>query len=546
MKLSASCVAVVLMMALLATASLVRAEEKADAEAEPATILKGRPDVPSGELLGPVYESQSAGIAFRPPADAKQIKRGGVPDEVVQYVNEDEDFIFKVSRLTFKDPGLPLTSAKDQFGRAQQGILEHTLEQLKRTVGDAEVLRQDVTNIGDWDVGMLVMRFAIGTKDHLMQQAIVRGNNQLYYVLELISPGAKPRTPLDQENPKERAAVDMFTKILESVRLLDQGKLKEEQDQRLFRTRALYANLTETRLKKVLLPEQWRRIIRNGKDIGYMYIVEEKEKQSDTGGGVVQVIPGVLIGIRSRTYPDQEEPALQVDAESWMFSSFDRKHEDWSSVAIIDPHDPKEKKEKTHVSEFGSSDRQISRVLDENLQVGEKDDPKQPPVRQAEAYSLSVQHMGKSASRQPLTRELPPFYLPQAIGHLLPRLFPLREPKGYLFATYVGDRREVMLRYIDVKPEREATIDGKKVRAVPVEDRLGLEGSVTTHYMDPEGEYLGSINEETKVSILPTDAATLQQLWKEADLTRPGKIEQSAVEEVKEQKAPAKKSRGPK
>src|SRR5688572_1453695 len=101
--------------------SLVQADED-DAPAPP-TILKGRPDAESSDqLLGPVYESQSAGISFRPPADATQIKRGGVPDEVVQYVNEDENLALKVSRFVFSQP-LPLTTHKDQFGREKPGML---------------------------------------------------------------------------------------------------------------------------------------------------------------------------------------------------------------------------------------------------------------------------------------------------------------------------------------------------------------------------------------------------------------------------------------
>ena len=59
----------------------------------PPPVLEGRPDAePSqtgapGAGLGPVFESQSAGIAFRAPADCKQIRRPGA-DEVIQYVND--------------------------------------------------------------------------------------------------------------------------------------------------------------------------------------------------------------------------------------------------------------------------------------------------------------------------------------------------------------------------------------------------------------------------------------------------------------------------
>jgi hypothetical protein len=51
---------------------------------------------------------------------------------------------------------------------------------------------------------------------------------------------------------------------------------------------------------------------------------------------------------------------------------------------------------------------------------------------------------------------------------------------------------------------------------------LGLEGSATIHYIDPAtNKYLGSVNNDSKITILPTDAETLQTKWANADLTRP-------------------------
>lgn len=94
-----------------------------------------------------------------------------------------------------------------------------------------------------------------------------------------------------------------------------------------------------------------------------------------------------------------------------------------------------------------------------------------------------------------------------------------------MFATYVSDQKEVIRRYVDVGKEGEYILAGKNIHAIPVRDRVGLEGSVTTHYVTPEGEYLGSINLDSKVTLLPTDAPTLQKMWKDVNLTRPGDVE---------------------
>jgi hypothetical protein len=247
------------------------------------------------------------------------------------------------------------------------------------------------------------------------------------------------------------------------------------------------------------------RLLQDGKDVGYMCIFEEIESK----GGVDRV----KIGIRSRSFPDANTIA---DGETWYIVNVDRRHEDWSNLIWV--QDRKTNKGK-QIVEIGSSDRRTTRQADTSGQIvlGDAKDPKQPPVRTFDTYELNVQ-----TPAEPVKRSLPPFYMPQALGHLLPRLLPTREPKTYLFATYVSDRREVMMRYVDVGTEQETTIGRQRVRAVPVTDRLGLEGSATIHYIDPStSRYLGSTNTDSKITILPTDAETLQQKWQNADLTRP-------------------------
>jgi hypothetical protein len=119
--------------------------------------------------------------------------------------------------------------------------------------------------------------------------------------------------------------------------------------------------------------------------------------------------------------------------------------------------------------------------------------------------------------------------MPQALGVILPQLLPHKEPKTYMIASYVSDAREVMLRYIDVLPEQEVTLVGRRVRAIPIRDRVGLEGSVWTHYVNNRGQYMGSDNKDTKTAILVSSEETLKRLWKDADLRRPEDINRDAA-----------------
>lgn len=472
----------------------------------PVLAFAEPPSAPVPDVrLAPYFEHPLAGIALRPPEGSKEIVRAGNPDDIVTFVHEARRWTLKVSRARFSQP-VPLTSS----GPGQSGLLEVMTAKLKEAPS-AEVLRSDVTNVKPGqapDTAMIAVRFIRNSSELLAQQAVIQAfptSQQVYYVVELESPGSKPGTGPDRASPEEREAVAAFTAVLDSVKILDRRDVREEQDERLIRTRGLMVNWTPARVRKSLTSERWLRLIHDGKDIGYSYVVEE---ESEKGGKA-----GVTIGVRSRTMP---QPGVQVDAESLQFVSFDRRLEEWSNVSQETSPDSKEPRQ---AIEIGSSVLEERRVLDPDVIPGEGKDQNQPGVRKQNDYKLTVTYSARAAA--PVQRDLPPFYLPQAFAHLLPRLVPLNEPKTYLFASYVNERREVMMRYVDVLPEAEVTLAGRKVRAVTISERVGLQGPPTLHYMTRDGEYLGSVNEAAKVMILPTDAATLTTKWADANLSRP-------------------------
>ena len=464
--------------------------------------LQARPDAEGEELLGGNYTNPFAGIAFRTPANCKQVKPD--PSEIVRFVNEARNWELVAIRSSSTQP-LPLSGAAEK----KMGLLEVLAARVKQTNPGIDIVRQDTVDLGENKAGLLVGRYAKGATYYLVQQAAIQANDQLYYLLTMTSPASKAEKGAESGDPAEKAAVDAFKQMLDTVKLLDRSVIKDDQNERLFRTRAFFVNINARKLREVIIPEQWMRLRREGKDIGYTYIVEEP----DNAGGS----DGVKIGIRSRSYPDAKS---QVDGETWFYVTGDRRHENWSNLVWIQNL---AQHTSDQMTEVGSSDRRITRSADESdlIAKGDSNDPNQPKVRVSDVYTLNVQSVGKSAALAPINRSLPPFYLPQAVGHLLPRLLPRREAKTFLFATYVSERREVMMRYVDVGTEQQVELEGQRVTAVPISDRIGLEGSVTIHYVSPEGKYLGSVNKDSKITVLPTDAATLQKMWANADLSRP-------------------------
>jgi hypothetical protein len=495
--------------------------------AVPSAILNGRPEPaeqPGGALLGQVFESPSGGIALRPPADTRPLREIG-KDEIVQFQNTDGSWKLAVTRQTFTKP-TALTSGPDELGKVRPGLLQNTVELIRKENLGCQVLRQNLTNLGNNDAAIIIYRYRRNAKDLLTQTALIQANDQLYYVVSLTAPARKVNDD-KVEDPGERLAADTFRAVLDSVKLLDRRAIKDDQDQRLFRTRALFYNLTARKLSSAIIPQQWRRILKETpqgmRDIGYQYIVERPDRKSNADG--------ISVGIRTRLTPEIDKagnvkPFPREDSESWMFTEMDRHHEDWTKqTAIDDDGKPKtSQKPWRKLTEFGSSDVRTSRILVANAndkehpenqyKKGEIGDPTQPWVDTRSDYRLTVQYAGSKGELDPVNRSLPPFYLPQALTTMLPRLLPPNEQKTYMVATYISDAHEVMLRYYEVGAEQDVLIGGKRVRAVPITDHVGLEGTVTTHYVDARGQWLGSYNKQTKILMLPSDEQSLAVAWK--------------------------------
>jgi hypothetical protein len=107
------------------------------------------------------------------------------------------------------------------------------------------------------------------------------------------------------------------------------------------------------------------------------------------------------------------------------------------------------------------------------------------------------------------------------MSHLLVRMLPVGHPNRFMFAVYVPDTREVVTRYVDVKELQKVEFNGESMRVVPIEDRIGLEGSVTRHYLGQTGQWVGSENKETGLMMLPSSEPVLLNIWKDAILTAP-------------------------
>ena len=216
--------AIVLLAALLAG--------RAIAQSTPGlSILKGRPDnADATALTGPVFDDPVQGISLHPPAGADTVQENLAPGDIVQFVNHDSGWVLKVSRAVLPKP-IPLATPKS-------GLLDLTAQQFKAANPSAEILRQQVEHADKTDYGVLIARYTLSNQLRLMQQAMFRATDEVYYVLTMTSP-ATPGAGADSPLSDQQRAQHTFAAVIGSVQLIDRTKIKEDQDQRLFRTRAL-------------------------------------------------------------------------------------------------------------------------------------------------------------------------------------------------------------------------------------------------------------------------------------------------------------------
>jgi hypothetical protein len=510
----------------------------------PATQPATAPAAAVPTELGKVFRSRIAGIEFKPPAGGTLI-RDLNSAEIVRFVYPDCGWDLRLKSVTTHSP-LPLTAPNDG------GIVEITAAQLASSGQSTQVLRQTVIERSEKKMGLVEARCGTATGKSFTQQAIIPDSDQHYLVLQMISPctAGLADGALD---PAEMSAREMFGRLLYSVNLLDRDSLLQEQRMRSYKTRELYLQMDKRKITSVLLAQQLMRVLRDGKDVGFIQINERLATHNHNDGVEVIVrsrvqadppkavdqtagpgaspdnlpkinLPGT-IGPASPALADVK-PAGPVNlfSNATYFVTFDREHEDWTNTTQVD--------DRVAAQMIESANSDVSAIVDprlaQHLQAHDRK-PEGPDVMPEQAaglnkqndtpispvvprYILNIDHSRGRRQDKPIDIPLPVDYLPQALGQMLPRLLSTDEA-GYMFSYYVSAEQKLMRRYVDVLPMREVELDGKTVLAVPIVDRIGVDGIATTQYVTRDGIWVGSVNEESKITVLPSDEQALTQIW---------------------------------
>ncbi len=494
--------------------------------------------LPADAELGKLFRSRIAGIEFNPPAGGGII-RDLNSGEIVRFTYADSGWDVRAKTIPLHTP-LKLSDGGDG------GVLELMAGQLLASNPSAKILRREVIQVNGQSVGLIEAKYNVGPDCVFTQQAIFADNYEqfLHYLLVQMTSRCDSKPVVNGRlDPLETDARRMFEKVLPTVKVLDRKDLADEQRKRYYDTKMLMIGLDKKRILTAIQPLRLMRIVRDGKDIGFIQVNERLANHSGNSGVEVIVrsrvqsevpkpgaanpaanavapaggivLPGTVLptGPAANAGDTKNAGPSNVFTSSTFFATFDRAHEDWTSITQVDDQVATQLVESANTDLTSHIDRQKAIAAErEVLKPGEA-----PPDVTVPDYILNIQYSHGRRQDKPADIRLLPDYLPQATAQMLPQLL-ANEPGRYMFSFYVSGEQKVLRRYIDVEQPREVTIDGTTVRAVPISDRIGVDGIPTIHYVSPAGDWLGSVNEDQKLSVLPSDENALTAIWSKQPL----------------------------
>ena len=500
----------------------------------PQSVLKGVPGEqtpapqPAEVSKEPIqYRSVEHGVQVMMPPG--QLVQSGDPETLATVVNPDTGWRFELRKVSLNTPA-QLRTIELNTGGQRVGLLDMLAQDTVSKLEEANELRRSMIPLGDADAGLFIIHHLNGQLAFLQQMALIQATPRLYYQLSLLSPAPKDVDKLSEDENTAKA-IEAFQSAIDSFSTVDQTALLEDQQRRLVETRALFVNLTSPgRIGRATMPEQWLRLRKDGKEIGYVQRLEQPadslpnlESREKAQPGDPTTSDGVRIGQRTVFRTDGGD----VRRLSWSFSTNDMARSDFREWSLLE--DPNAQEDVNNPLNQGPA------PVTQALMVGQVREryvpqrtanPAFPAVEREEFVSrrrltvtLSVDGLPQSDQT---VQELPVFYVPQAIELMLPKLVAPWGEKEYMVAVYAPQKREVWSQYIDVSGARELPVPDGSAEQVTRENRvvitvkikLGVSGDVTTHYIDAESyHWLGSVNEDTGIEVLPTNLETLQKLW---------------------------------
>lgn len=365
---------------------------------------------PGQELLSADrWSEQSIGLSLRPPLGARLETTTG--DEAVLRITGENRYQITVS-----------------IKRIQQNVAFLTLQQsvLKDVLNaqpSAEVKRQKEIQLELGEAAALY--FVIPPQGKQKQpwalgQALVQVDSRTIVLLRLDTLAQQ----LDEVAP-------ILEAMLHSLRIEDPKALAEKRKQQSEAGNRWHKAVTMDQRRSALIPEQWFRVLQDGKDVGWMRVDQYAITAQDLKGGndkrkltspVTQ--PGIAVRIQARVLVG----ANAVDSLSEFYLSDDQASEIWSIRTTM-----RSKNEGTSAAAAPGKDAKGKQLAPQAITATETG------VRTGDEINIRRETPEDSSNqRYQLPRENEGYYVPQLDLHLLGQIIPRQAGEVGFYAYFPG------------------------------------------------------------------------------------------------------------
>ncbi len=413
--------------------------------------------------LGPRYRDPINGFSLRPPAGATQEKQSASSQLINWYVRDEDT------------QAIAWTLGVHQVIETQKNIdLREYARQLATQLSKQQQFR----------IAPKSIRVAPAAGKPAIHFAGIAGSGGLFYQRQLWILAEPQRFlvlaisgPASQENKLDA----IFEAAADTLRVSDPTAELQRRRDYVRHGQLLLDRLTRKELDAAVSDsgQTWYLFRFKGQEVGWLAETDETARRNSHEGLLVRTLAMVQL-------PD--EPPRWMKRS--LFVAYSLNFERWTESLQVDQGEG------------------ATRVSESALRTGN-------------VIVLNVRRDGKHSRRKKeLPAEAMDWYLPRAVGTLLPRLVNLRRPQAYGFATYNSPNHRVDMRTVRVVGPETITLLGRQLTAVRIDDQPNYDVDPIPTWVDGEGRVLRLQTQQGLLMERSTRSAVQRRFPDAIDLVR--------------------------
>ena len=466
------------LLTLAAPAGLVHAQSADSANSNTSNKAE-KPDqvgaADSSMLADERWQEHAYGLSLRPPRETEKV--GQTTDGALVHFVHGKDYhmrVFVRSSLDELDVEKVKQRAKRRSGTPfpvvdMSKLRDRALKRIAFAAPSARVLVDERAPVaGRPGVHVLYRMRSQSGREWVFGQVFMK-----------IDPHTVAMFEIEADADVAKHARRLFNAMLASVKLTDPQQLNKQRKQWVQNGKKWLSSVTRKQLQNNLVDEQWRRVLENGKDVGYIRVRQQRGRMLGQ--------TGIQVNVQQRIYMKTST----FDTFSELFESDDGALEVWSI--------------RTARRDGGPKAKLPARQQQSNADQG--------PPRKAWAETGLRDGDQLTVSREMPTKidedswaDLPDVYLSQAVLELVPSMLPPDQQQTLAFYAYYPKTSDIGLRTMKVVPLASG---GYRVHQQPMPDRSE---QVATY--DAHGRLVQKRMADGRV-ILPSSRQRIRRIWEE-------------------------------